>query len=139
MRKYPFSTLMLGAALLFGGALTAANAQAPADEAPAIEAPAVARDTFETMMDAIEKNNYGLFASLASPRFKAALTPAIFKGLVAQLSTSLQAGYELRYLGAANKAGFVVSIWRVRFKAGGDDVLGEVSENGDGVGGFFLR
>lgn len=112
---------------------------APEKEPPATEAPAVAQDTFETMMGAIEDNNRAAFVALGEAPFKAAMTPPVFQALVDQLGGRLKAGHEFRYLGAVNKAGYVVSVWRVRFSDGGDDLLGEVSEKSAKVGGFFLR
>lgn len=142
MHKLWNLSLILGASMLVSTApALAQDAPAPAKEAepPAALAPADAKDTFETMMGAIQNDKYGVFGSLASPTFKAALTPAAFKSLVEQLAARLQGGHEYRYLGALNKAGFVVSLWRVRFKDGGDDFLCEISENAAGVSGFYLR
>ncbi len=93
----------------------------------------------DTLLGAISNNSYADFVSVGDAPFKAALTKDLFAKVVAQYSSRLASGYDVKFLGDMNKNGFSVSLWRIRFKAGGDDVLAEMSTKDGLVGGFFLR
>ena len=147
--KFPFLCGALGATVLMSQ-LSAAHAQAPdagatapAQTAPVIrtvgpEVDATVQKTADTMLGALEDNNRGAFVALADDRFKAALTPPIFKSVVDQFGPRLMGGFEAQYLGEMNKAGFVVHLWRLTFSDKGDDMLVQMSFKEGKVGGFFL-
>ena len=62
-----------------------------------------------------------------------------FKAVVSQLSSKLKAGYDLTYLGDLNQHGYQVTLWRIRFKSGGDDLIATLSMKDGKVGGFWIK
>jgi hypothetical protein len=48
-------------------------------------------------------------------------------------------GYEATFLGELNQRGYQVFLYRLRFKDGGDDMLGTMSLKADKVGGIYFK
>lgn len=129
-------------AAVLGAAWLALSVQAqPATPAPPA-APPVAADAngaFETLMSAIQNNDYDRFASVLDDDFKAVLTPALFGQIVAQLGLRQQKGYRAVYLGTLQQSGYAVRLWKLSFADGGDDLLAKLSFKNGKIGGFFLQ
>lgn len=89
-------------------------------------------------MDAIEEDDYIGFLASTDDTFKAALPKPAFERVVALVAPRLKAGYTATFLTQLRKNGFLVSVWKIEFKDGGDDMLGELSLKNGKVGGFFL-
>jgi hypothetical protein len=70
------------------------------------------------------------FKQLSQPQFAAA---------AAQLSPRLKGGYEVAYLGDLKQHGYRVTLWKLSFKDGGDDVLATLSMKDGKVGGFWVK
>jgi hypothetical protein len=68
-----------------------------------------------------------------------ALKKGQFEGVVSQLGSKLKAGYDLSYLGDLNQQNYEITLWRIRFRAGGDDLLATLSMKGGKVGGFWIK
>ena len=48
-------------------------------------------------------------------------------------------GYDITFLGELNQHGYQVFLYRLRFKDGGDDILGTMSLKDDKVGGIYFN
>jgi hypothetical protein len=127
----------LAVALLAGG-LLAAEAAGAAPGTPVAEAP-VAEVSLKRMLSALQSGSYDDFLWDAEPPFREALKRTTFDAVAAQVSPRLKGGYTLSYLGTLNQVGYAVSLWKITFKDGGDDVLAKVSTKDGRVGGFFLQ
>ena len=62
-----------------------------------------------------------------------------FDGIAAKLSPLLQPKHEVTYLGDMRRQGYHVTLWRVRFEAGSNDLLATLSVKDGKVGGIFLN
>lgn len=62
-----------------------------------------------------------------------------FEAVVSRLSAKLKNGYDLTYLGDLNQRGYEVTLWRIRFKSGGDDLLATLSMKDGKIGGFWIK
>jgi len=118
--------LVLGVALL-GPMLAAAQ---PAGTA---QAPIVSR-----LLKAIAQDNYAGFIADGTAQF-AAITPEQFDAVAAQVGSRLSDGYRAEYLGKIRQQGQEISVWKIAFDDGGDDMLASLSVMGGKVSGFFLR
>ena len=94
---------------------------------------------FEQLMDAIEEGDYQSFVANGDKEFQAALSKAAFDVVAAQVAPREKAGYTATYLTQLSKGGFVVSVWKIHFGDGKDEMLAELSIRDGKVGGFFLR
>ncbi len=94
---------------------------------------------FKTIMTATAANDYDGFVSVCDNTMKAAITKTQLEAVSKQIAPRAKDGYDADYLGELNQRGFVVHLWRLRFKAGGDDVLATLSVKDGKAGGFFLH
>jgi len=118
--------LVLGTALL-SPMLTAAQ------PAGTTQAPVVSR-----LLKAIAQDNYAGFTADGTPEF-AAITPEQFDTVAAQVGSRLSDGYRAEFLGKIRQHGREISVWKIVFDDGGDDMLATLSVTGGKVSGFFLR
>nr|MBF0685910.1 hypothetical protein [Pseudomonas sp.] len=121
-----FARLVLGAAMLGPMALAAQ----PAGTA---QAPVISR-----LLKAIAQDNYAGFIANGTPQF-AAITPEQFDAVAAQVGPRLSDGYRAEYLGKIRQQGHEMSVWKIAFDDGGDDLLATLSVSEGKVSGFFLR
>jgi hypothetical protein len=108
-RRIAAAALVLLAAVLIGGAAVAEPPGQPA--------------LFKKMIGALESGNYEAFVAGGDPAFKAALTKPLFDGTTAKVGPLLKAGYTPSYLGTLNQRGWAIHLWKLSFKAGGNDLL----------------
>lgn len=118
--------LSLLATLLFGCSVWATDAPA----ASGVEAP--------KLLSAIASDDYPAFVAEGNPAFQS-LKKEQFEAVVSQLGPKLKNGYDLSYLGELNQLGYQVTLWRLRFKCGGDDLLATLSMKDGKVGGFWIK
>lgn len=121
-----FAHLVLGMALLGPGAL-------PAQPAGTAQAPIVSR-----LLKAIAQDSYAGFIADGTSEF-AAITPEQFDAVAAQVGARLSDGYRAEYLGKIRQKGHEISVWKIVFDDGGDDMLATLAVSGGKVSGFFLR
>jgi hypothetical protein len=101
--------------------------------------PAATEAAFATkLVGALEHGDYPAFVADGDAAFQQFKQPE-FDKIVAQLSPVLKTGYELVYLGDMKRKGFHITLWRVQFKDGRDDLLATLSVKEGKVGGFFIR
>ena len=67
------------------------------------------------------------------------LTKEQFEAVVKLLAPRFKAGYEVIFLGNLKQKGYDVSLWKLAFKDGGDDMLGTLSLKDGKVGGFWVK
>lgn len=95
-------------------------------------------DIFTKLLNALEKKDYGAFVEDGEDAFKA-LPEGQFDSVVTQLAPKLGGNHEATYLGALQQKGFRVTLWKISFKDGSDDMLATLSVKNGKVGGFFIR
>jgi hypothetical protein len=104
----------------------------------AAEPPMGAKVASTQLLEAIASGDYASFVANGDAAFRG-LTQPQFDAVAAQLGPHLKAGYEATYLGDLNQKGFQVTLWRLRFKSGGDDALATLSLKDGKVGGFWIK
>ena len=90
------------------------------------------------LITAIEASDFEAFLSDGDAAFKA-LPKAQFEAVSVQLAARLKNRDEVTYLGELTKQGFRVTLWRIKFKDGGDDALATLSVKDGKVGGFLIQ
>jgi hypothetical protein len=95
-------------------------------------------DIVTKLISALEKKDYAAFVGDGEPAFKA-LPEGQFDSIAAQLGPKLAGDHQLTYLGALQQKGFRVTLWKISFKDGSDDMLVTLSVRSGKVGGFFIR
>jgi RNA polymerase sigma factor (sigma-70 family) len=117
--------------LAAGGVATMATLADPANSAP--DQKAASR-----LLQAVQNDDYDLFMQDGDAAFKT-LTRQSLDSVSQQLAKRLQTGYELVFLGELNQNGYRVTLWKISFKNGGDDVLEKLSTKAGKVGGVWLE
>lgn len=92
----------------------------------------------QELLDAMAKNDYQAFTAKGTTDF-AAIDQAQFVQVSNSLSPRLEKGYSVDYLGNLQQQGLDISVWKVSFQDGGDDLLATLNVQNGRVGGFFLR
>src|SRR4051812_6539236 len=125
MKNKPTKLVILFIALFVGGVVASHAAEASKeDTAMALK-----------LITATEKLDYEAFVSdSARP-----LPKEQFEAVATTLAPRLQAGHELSYLGALNQRGLRVTVWKLSFKDGGDDLLVTLGVKDGKVGMFLVR
>jgi hypothetical protein len=95
-------------------------------------------DFFKKLLTAVEKRDYASFVGDGESAFKA-LPEGQFDSVVTQLAPKLGGSHEATYLGALQQKGYRVTLWKVSFKDGSDDMLATLSVRNGRIGGFFIR
>jgi hypothetical protein len=70
---------------------------------------------------------------------KAALTKTQFDASSDLMIQRTSGSYDTTFLGELNQHGYQVFLYRLRFKDGGNDMLGTMSLKDDKVGGIFFK
>ena len=104
----------------------------------AAEPPPGAQAASDKLLAAIAAGDYASFVADGDAAFKG-LRKEQFDAVAAQLGPRFKSGYEAAYLGDLNQKGYQVTLWRLRFKAGGDDALATLSLKDGKVGGYWIK
>lgn len=104
----------------------------------AADAPAGTGEEAVKLISAIASDDYAAFIVDGSAAFRG-LKKDQFEAVVSQIGSRLRAGYDLTYLGDLQQQGYQVTLWRIRLKSGGDDLLATLSMKNGMVGGFWIR
>jgi len=91
------------------------------------------------MIAATENGSRDAFIAQGDASFRADITPPMFSGYSAQVGPRLKKGYSATFLATLRQEGYVVYVWKLEFKDGGDDMLFSLAIKDGKVGGFFLR
>jgi len=94
---------------------------------------------FQKLLAAQVAKDYDAFVADASLGLKAALSKTQFEASSDIMTPKLTAGYEIAPLGELNQRGYEVYLYRLRFKNGGDDMLGTLSLKDGKVAGILFR
>jgi hypothetical protein len=119
-------TLSLSTAFLFAASVFAADP------------PAASHAEATKLVSAIASDNYASFVADGNAAFQG-LKKDQFESVVSQLGSKLKSGYDLAYLGDLNQRGYQVTLWRIRFNSGGDDLLATLSMRDGKVGGYWIQ
>ena len=90
------------------------------------------------LITAIEKSDYETFVADGEAPFKQ-LKKEQFQAVAANVAPKLQAGHEVSYLGDLKQKGYRVTLWKISFKDGSDDMLATLGVKDGKVGGFWIR
>jgi len=93
---------------------------------------------FDTLLAATAANDYNKFVSVADDTFRTSITPVAFQSISDSLAPRMQQGYTPTYLGQLRQSGAEISLWRLRFSDGGDDLLARMSLSQDRVNGCLI-
>jgi len=107
-------------------------------EVHAAEPPPGAQAASDKLLAAIGAGDYAAFIADGDAAFRE-LKRGAFDAVAAQLGARFKSGYEATYLGELNQKGYQVTLWRLRFAAGGDDALATLSIKDGKVGGYWIR
>jgi hypothetical protein len=100
---------------------------------------AQAEKIFKNLITAQTARDYDAFLADANDNLKAALTKTQFEASSNLMIKRTNGGYEITFLGELNQHGHQVFLYRLRFKDGGDDMLGTMSLKDDKVGGIYFK
>jgi hypothetical protein len=120
--------IALAVAMLVGGSAVLCAVE------PAKEDAAMA----SKLITAIEKSDYETFVADGEAPFKQ-LKKEQFQAVAANVAPKLQAGHEVSYLGDLKQKGYRVTLWKISFKDGSDDMLATLGVKDGKVGGFWIR
>jgi hypothetical protein len=95
-------------------------------------------EIFTKLYSALEKKDYASFVGDGEPAFRA-FPEEQFDTVATQLAPKLVGDHQVTYLGVLQQKGFRVTLWKVSFKDGSDDMLATLSVRSGKVGGFFIR
>lgn len=126
MKTSTIRSLVLAALTLTGGVLFAAE--------PPKEDAALA----EKLIGAVVKSDHAAFIADGAAPFRQ-LKKEQFEAISAQLAPRFAGGYQVSYLGELTQKSYHVTLWKISFTDGGDDVLATLSVKDGKVGGFFIR
>ena len=115
--------------LLVGTALPTASAQEPEE----------LQTTLQKMLNAIQSRSLAEFVADGDSSFRAGMSQTMLDGVSAQFGPRLKQGYSVTFIGRLNQLGYVVYLWKLEFKDGGDDRLVTMAVKNHKIGGFFLR
>lgn len=104
----------------------------------AAEPPSDALAASDKLLAAIHAEDYAAFVAGGDAAFKG-LKKEQFDSVSAQLKPRFKSGYTATYLGELNQKGFKVTLWRLRFSDGGDDLLATLSMKNGKIGGYFIK
>ncbi|MDX3895197.1 hypothetical protein [Pusillimonas sp.] len=96
------------------------------------------RQALEGLLAAVAEQDHAAFVAPGTPDF-AAITPQQFSDVARIVGPRLKQGYTAQHLGNMMQHGHEISLWKLSFKDGGDDLLATLNTQGGKVGGFFLR
>jgi hypothetical protein len=94
---------------------------------------------FKKLIAAQVAKDYDAFVADASTGLKAALGKTQFEASSDMMIPKLAAGYDITALGELNQKGYEIYLYRLRFKNGGDDMLGTLSLKDGKVAGIFFK
>jgi hypothetical protein len=94
---------------------------------------------FKSLIAAQTAKDYDAFVADADDNLKAALTKTQFDASSNVMIKRTSGGYDTAFLGELNQHGYQVFLFRLRFKDGGDDILGTMSLKDDKVGGIYFK
>ena len=94
---------------------------------------------FHQLLNAQALKDYEAFVAHGTLELKAALGKTQFDAASDFMNNRLKGGYEVDPFGELNQRGLQVFLYRLRFKDGGDDMLGVMSLKDDQVGGIYFK
>jgi hypothetical protein len=90
------------------------------------------------LVQAVEDSDYDSFVRDGDASFKS-LPRQQFAKLSAQLGPRLRVRHTLTYMGTLKQHGFDVSVWKISFSDGSDDMLATLSIKDGKIGGFWFH
>jgi hypothetical protein len=90
------------------------------------------------LITALENADYDAFVADGEAPFRQ-FKKEQFDVVAALLASKLHSGYEVSYFGDLKKQGYRVSLWKISFKNGSDDLLATLSVKEGKVGGFYIK
>jgi len=98
----------------------------------------LAKTEITKLLGSLSSGNYADFVADGDSAFHA-LPQTAFASVVSQIGAKLKAGYNLAYLGELKQHGYDVTLWKLSFPGGGDDLLATLSIKDGKVDGFWIK
>ena len=98
----------------------------------------ITKSCFDTLLAATVADNFEQFISVGDDNFKRGLKPDVFHHVSRGLAPRIQKGFAPTFLGELRQNGYMVSLWRLRFDDGGDDLLFRMAVAGGKVIGALV-
>jgi hypothetical protein len=98
-----------------------------------------AEKIFQSLLAAETAKDYDAFVADADDNLKAALAKTQFDAVSNFMNKRTSGGYDTTFLGELKQRGYQVFLYRLRFKDGGDDILGTLCLKDGQVGGIYFK
>jgi hypothetical protein len=90
------------------------------------------------LITAVEKSDYAAFIADGEAPFQQ-MKKEQFESVCTKLAPRFKGGYAASYLEALKQKGYRVTLWKLSFNDGGDDMLVTLAVKDGKVGGFFIK
>ena len=97
------------------------------------------QDDTLALLSAIEADDFANFVRIGTDEFKADYPIKRFERLVALTAERMEKGYTVVYFGELQRAPYTVHMWKLAFRDGGRELLGEISIRDNKVAGFHIH
>ena len=94
---------------------------------------------FDGLIAALRTGNHGHFIASGDDSFRNGITPEAVARIGNELQPRFVAGHDAAYLGQLRDRGTQVSLWKLTFHDGGDDLLARLCVRHGRVAGFLIR
>jgi hypothetical protein len=97
------------------------------------------QQTLTDLLSAIQANDRDTFLAQATEAMKKGMTSQLMDKVSREFGSRFAKGYQAQYLCRLNQKGLRVYLWKITFKAGGDDLVARLAMDDGKVAGFFLE
>ena len=91
------------------------------------------------LLAAIEAEDFANFVRIGTDELKADYSKERFARLVQIAGARMEKSYTVVYFGELQKAPYTIHMWKLAFRDGGRDLLGETSIRNNQVAGFHIH
>jgi hypothetical protein len=103
------------------------------------QAPQEIEATMKNMLAATQSKSLTDFVAAGDASLKSTMTQPMLDSFSAQFAPRLNQGYTTTFLARLNQAGYILYLWKLEFKDGGDDRLVTLVVKDGKVSGFYFR
>ncbi|MGB3221444.1 MAG: hypothetical protein WBB23_01440 [Desulforhopalus sp.] len=97
------------------------------------------RPVLDKLLNAVESNDYAGFVADGTEAFKAEVTEQVFEDVSTRIAPRMKDGYKALYLGELEQQDYLIHLWRLEYKDGGDDTMAKLVTDNGKVAGFWLQ
>ena len=103
------------------------------------QAPQEIEATMKNMLAATQSKSLTDFVAAGDASLKSTTTQPMLDSFSAQFAPRLNQGYTATFLARLNQAGYILYLWKLEFKDGGDDRLVTLVVKDGKVSAFYFR